>query len=180
MLVKGAYGILQVIWQPYFMGLIIQFVFGLVVLRWTAGFKAFEWAGKKVTTFLAYTDAATAFVFGDNLLGTGTTQFFHELIFVVGRHILPLHGASHDDVIKWKHFPRYWPFVQGIHRWPVNSPHKRPVMLMFSLICAWINGWVNNRGASDLRRHCAHYDVTVMSDTVCNASECTYNRWYEC
>ena len=33
---------------------------------------------------------------------------------------------------------------------------------MFSLICAWINGWVNNRGAGDLRCHCAHYDVTVM------------------
>ena len=30
----------------------------------------------------------------------------------------------HDDVIKWKHFPRYWPFVRGIHRWPVNSRHK--------------------------------------------------------
>ena len=31
---------------------------------------------------------------------------------------------SHDDVIKWKHFPRYWPFVRGIHLSPVNSPHK--------------------------------------------------------
>ena len=30
----------------------------------------------------------------------------------------------HDVVIKWKHFPRYWPFVRGIHRSPVNSPHK--------------------------------------------------------
>ena len=30
----------------------------------------------------------------------------------------------HADVIKWKHFPRYWPFVRGIHRLPVNSPHK--------------------------------------------------------
>ena len=30
----------------------------------------------------------------------------------------------HDDVIKWKHFPRYWPFVRGIHRSPVNSQHK--------------------------------------------------------
>ena len=28
---------------------------------------------------------------------------------------------SHDDVIKWKHFPRYWPFVWGIHRSPVTS-----------------------------------------------------------
>ena len=43
-----------------------------------------------------------------------------------------------DDVIKWKHFPRYWPFVRGIHRWPANSPHKcqwRGV-LTFSMICA--------------------------------------------
>ena len=33
-------------------------------------------------------------------------------------------GQLHDDVIKWKNFPRYWPFVRGIHRSPVNSPHK--------------------------------------------------------
>ena len=72
--------------------------------------------------------------------------------------------SAHGDVIKWKHFPRYWPFVQGIHRWPVNSPHKGQWRgaLMFSLICAWINGWVNNREAGDLRRHRAHYDFTVM------------------
>ena len=24
--------------------------------------------------------------------------------------------VRHDDVIKWKHFPRYWPFMRGIHR----------------------------------------------------------------
>ena len=29
---------------------------------------------------------------------------------------------GHDDVIKWKHFPQYWPFARGIHRSPVNSP----------------------------------------------------------
>ena len=70
----------------------------------------------------------------------------------------------HDDVIKWKHFPHYWPFVRGIHRSPVNSPHKGPWRgaLMFTLICARINGWVNNREAGDLRRYCAHYDVIVM------------------
>ena len=70
----------------------------------------------------------------------------------------------HDDVIKWKHFPRYWPFVRGIHQSPVNSPHKGQWRgaLMFSLIWAWIDGWVNNREAGDLRRHRAHYDVNVM------------------
>ena len=57
----------------------------------------------------------------------------------------------HDDVIKWKHFPRYWPFVRGIHRSPVNSPHKDQWRgaLMFSLICVWINSWANNRVAGD-------------------------------
>ena len=69
----------------------------------------------------------------------------------------------HDDVIKWNHFPRYWPFVRGIPRSPVNSLHKGQWRraLMFSLICAWINGWVNNREAGDLRRNRAHYDVIV-------------------
>ena len=72
--------------------------------------------------------------------------------------------SEDNDVIKWKHFPRYWPFVRGIHRCPVNSPHKGQWRgaLMFSLICARINGWVNNREAGDLRRHGAHHDVTVM------------------
>ena len=70
----------------------------------------------------------------------------------------------HDDVIKWKHFPCYWPFVWGIHWSPVNSPRKGQWRgaLLFSLICAWINGWVNNHEAGDLRHHCAHYDVTLM------------------
>ena len=73
-------------------------------------------------------------------------------------------GWFHDDVIKWKNFPRYWSFVQGIHQSPVNSPHKGQWRgaLMFSLICAWINGWVNNREAGDLRRHRTHYDVIVV------------------
>ena len=74
-------------------------------------------------------------------------------------------SVTHDDVIKWKHFQRYWPFVRGIRRSPVNSPHKGQWRgaLMFSLIWVWINGWVNNREAGDLRRHRAHYDVIVMN-----------------
>ena len=71
---------------------------------------------------------------------------------------------SHDDVIKWKHFPRYWPFVRGIHRSPVNSPQKGQCRgaLMFCLICVWINGWINNREAGDLIGYRAQYDVIVM------------------
>ena len=33
--------------------------------------------------------------------------------------------------------------------------------LIFSLICTWINGSVNNREAGDFRRYRVHYDVTI-------------------
>ena len=90
-----------------------------------------------------------------------------EFIYVVWpAQTYALAGTSmtHDDVIKWKHFPRYWPFVRGIHRSAVNSPHKGQWRgaLVFSLICTRINGWVNTGEAGDLRRHRAHYGVIVM------------------
>ena len=72
----------------------------------------------------------------------------------------------------WRHqmetFSRYWPFVRGIHRSPLNSPHKGQWRgaLIVSLIYAWINGWINNHEAGDLRRRRAHHDVTVMGCTV--------------
>ena len=81
----------------------------------------------------------------------------------------------HDDVIKWKPFPRYWPFVRGIHRSLVNSPRKGQWRraLLFSLICPWINSWVNNREAGDLRRHRTHYDVIVMANYSANLKNLT-------
>ena len=68
----------------------------------------------------------------------------------------------------WRHqmetFSALLAFGWEIHRSPVNSPHKGQWRgaLMFSLICAWLNGWVNNRAAGHLRRHRAHYDVIVL------------------
>ena len=64
------------------------------------------------------------------------------------------------------------PLCEEIHRPPVNSSHKGQWRgaLMFSLICAWTNGWVNNLDAGNLRRNRANYDVTVMElqNSVCN------------
>ena len=70
---------------------------------------------------------------------------------------------SHDDVITWRHFPHYWLFVRGIHRSPVNSPHKGQWCgaLMFSLICA-LNKWLSKQSwdwwfetpSRSWRRHC--------------------------
>ena len=76
------------------------------------------------------------------------------------RYVLSKH---HDDVIKWKHFPRYWPFVRRIHRSLVNSPHKGQWRgaFTFSSICAlnkrmskqsW-GGWLATPWRS-LWRHC--------------------------
>ena len=80
----------------------------------------------------------------------------------------------HDDVIEWKHFLRYWIFVRGIHRWPVDSHHKGHWRgaLMFYLICAWTNGWANKPSrlrwfrtpSCSLWRHC-----NVIED-VCASS----------
>ena len=85
-------------------------------------------------------------------------------IFINNNTAERFNTVPHDDVIKWKHFPRYWTFVRRIHRSPVNFPHKGQWRgaLMFSLICARINGWVNT---GDLRRHRAHYDVIVIIST---------------
>ena len=69
--------------------------------------------------------------------------FFFEWSWDNGTGVCyPLMLSHHDDVTKWKHFPRYWCFVRGIHRSPANSPHKGQWRgtLTFSLICAWTNG----------------------------------------
>ena len=67
-----------------------------------------------------------------------------------------------------KIFPRYWPFVQGIHGSSVISPHKGQWrrVLLFSLICVWVNGCVNIDEIGDSRRHRAHYDAIVMLEGV--------------
>ena len=57
---------------------------------------------------------------------------------------------------------------------PGEFPIQRPVMRSFnvSLICVWINGWVNNREAGDLRRYRAHYDASVMTATQWPLPQC--------
>ena len=101
-----------------------------------------------------------------NFIGHVITYAFGlKLNHVNNRALWYIHG----DVIKWEHFPRYWPFVRGIHRSLVNSSYKGQWCgaLMFSFICGCINGWVNNRKAGDLKRRCTHYDVTVMLKVGC-------------
>ena len=94
-----------------------------------------------------------------------------RMLYFISLRVYDHHSISwccsglHDDAIKWKHFPHYWSFVQGIHRWPVKSPLKGQWRgaLKFSLICTWTKGCANNRVAGDLRCHRGHNDVIVMS-----------------
>ena len=106
-----------------------------------------------------------------------------ELSYVQTRlYCIPVKDEFRTDIpyctTWWRHqmetFPRYWPFVRRIHRSPVNSPHKGQWRgaLMFSLIYARINGWVNTREVGDLRRHQAHCDVIVMRPQVCSVLHC--------
>ena len=48
---------------------------------------------------------------------------------------------------------------------------------MFSLICVWINGWVNNREAGDLRRRRGHCDVNIMAKTTTTFQSFAYFLW---
>ena len=59
-------------------------------------------------------------------------------------------------------------------------PSQRQVTqsLVYSLICAWTNGWANNRDADDLRRHRDHYDVTEMH-SIRTATSCVRHLFSE-
>ena len=70
----------------------------------------------------------------------------------------------HDNVIKWKHFrvPCHLCREFAGHRWIPRTKASDAWLWLFFFICAWMNGWVNNREAVDLRRHRTHYDVAIM------------------
>ena len=79
-----------------------------------------------------------------SLIGGAHTQNDPCITIVIRWYV-----REYNDIIKWKHFPCYWPFVRGINWSPMNSPHKCQCRgaLMLSLICACTNDWVNNRAA---------------------------------
>ena len=85
---------------------------------------------------------------------------------IVSVHMISYHTMGNSTW--WRNemetFSTLLALLWGIHWAPVNSPHKGQWhrALMFSLNWAWINSWVNNREAGDLRPHHANYDVTVM------------------
>ena len=93
------------------------------------------------------------------------------------RHPTACPGRMSSRVTWWRHqmetFSVLLALCTGNSPVTVNSPHKGQWRraLMFSLICTWINDWVNKGEAGDLRCHRPHYDVTVMLNTeICSTS----------
>ena len=81
---------------------------------------------------------------------------------------------NHGDVIKMETYSALLALCAGgIHLSPVNSCYEDQWRgaLMSYLICAWTNGWVNNRDAGELRSHRPHYDLTIMTLL------CFFIRW---
>ena len=85
----------------------------------------------------------------------------------------------------WRHqmetFSALLAICAGNSTVPGEFPHKGQWRgaLLFSLICVWINGWVNDRQVGDLRRYRTHYDVIVMlcyAALAFAANEWTYNH----
>ena len=143
-----------------------------------------RWAAKYEATNLACPYAVLGKVqFGcltSHFIHTGSwTKKFQSNNTLYGMGVISI-VWSHDDVIKWKHFPRNWSFVRGIHRSPVNYPHKGQWRgaLMFSLICVWINdsvkhwwGWWFETLSCPLWRHS---NVFVDFVLICNCCAIWY------
>ena len=112
--------------------------------------------------------ALLAFCAGNPLVVSGFPSHWDSNTESILCHDIMISHDNHDDVIKWQHFPRYWPFVRWIHRSPVNSLHKAQSRgaLMFSLIstlnkrlskqsCNWwfqtplCSSWLHWKGNTD-------------------------------
>ena len=61
------------------------------------------------------------------------------------------------------------------HRWvPLINTSDAELWCLF-LVCAWTNGWVNNRDPGEFRCHRPHYEVTIMFSVLANCSFRCYN-----
>ena len=127
----------------------------------------FPTKGQSIDIFVIVSCIYGLFTVDDTLWRTGNILLWTRLV----------EDIFHDDVIKWKHFPRSWSFVRGIHR--SQGPATRSFDVFFDLRLN--NTWVNNGEVDYLRRDHAHYDVAVMPwnlSVVWNGYT-QYEIWYD-
>ena len=117
---------------------------------------------------------------------TSTTLYscsmFNSMLFIHTMIIMPY---QFDIFICLAHYMMTWSNgnifrvtgpLCGEFTGPGEFRTQRPVTRSFDvfLICVWINGWVNNREAGDLRRHLGHFDVIVMMHSLNNTNTNTH------
>ena len=69
------------VWKQVIWGTAMQFLFGLIVLRWDVGRNIIDCLGDKVTIFLGYTDAGSGFVYGYLVTDDNTSGVLLGTIF---------------------------------------------------------------------------------------------------
>ena len=119
--------------------------------------------------------------------GSPTNYMWQYYITALGLLLTKMH----DDVIKWKYFPCYWPFVRGIHRSQVNSPHKGQwrgaLIFSWSMSIQWW-GWWFETPSRLLWPHCnvlRHYRgyfnriFLIKSFSFESKSFCCLSQWFK-
>lgn len=76
---------LQVVWRPIIWGFALQFLFAILVLRWTFGYEVIKFISVQVTTFVEYAYDGAATVFGN------PTLMFHPFSMMVSNTEFELH-----------------------------------------------------------------------------------------
>ena len=115
--------------------------------KWSLGLRCrFLYSNRHISDILRYIwDTASVITLSKHAINRNTAD-------CIVRNIFSKVSWTLNDFPWWrqtKTFSRYWPFVRGIYRSPVNCPHEVQWhwALMFNLICAWTNGWANTRDA---------------------------------
>ena len=143
----------------------------------------------KYETFMTISHAVwiTKSLLVTETLGTAEVQtHYREQIGITLRsdkgQCSSVHLVEHDDVNKWKHFPRYWPFVRGIHWSSVNSPSQRPVARSFDL---YLNRRLSKQSrrrwfetpSRSLWRHCN--EITIAFSTFHDVATWFYSAFFK-
>ena len=108
------------------------------------------------------------------MLVKGAYDVYHVAApIVVGSVISPALQLLHDDVIKWKHFPGYWPFVWEftVHRWIPRTKASEA-----GWVSEWVSEWVNltaflGTAGSDV--HIVHISRAIIAYTLESLSSLT-------
>ena len=121
---------------------------------------------------LVWNDSPTAMIYIDGLAQDCSNSIANALELLQSCADTSICCACCTHHTWWRHqmeiFSALLAFCVGNSSVTGEFPSQRPVTRSFDVffICAWINSRANNGYAGDLRRHCAHYDVILMTGVL--------------